>query len=53
MKIMKIMKLIRRTAEEICFVGKTAYKTNFTGCVWSKNLHVASYSSCFIKLYDR
>ena len=42
MKIMKIMKHFGRTAEKICFVVEMAYKTNFSGCILAKYLHIAS-----------
>ncbi len=42
MKIMKIMKHFGRTAENICFVVETAHKTNVTGCILAKYLHIAS-----------
>lgn len=42
MKNMKNMKHFGRTAENICFVVETAYKTNVRGCILAKYLHIAS-----------
>ena len=44
---MRIMRQIRRTAGNICFVADFLYKTNIRALIPSKVPHVASYASCF------
>lgn len=45
MRHMRIMRQFGRTAEKICFVGISAYKTNFRGYVLAILPHKSSYSS--------
>jgi hypothetical protein len=52
MRIMRIMRQIGLTAENICFVKSFHYKTNFAGYFSAKMPHKSSFASCFGKHLD-